>query len=605
MNRRSYDSDQISSRTSTSNALHEVGEEDTTDNFIRNIELSARKILRKNNRQKKSIICPAASPNLAETQNEYKSGIEKKQLVRAKTIFNSKRRPYSDIASIAVPAIRLPESFQCDVPRNDGKTVSSYLENRPCHISESLSKSNSKSALSPLNTSISDARKRISSNTLQNGLIPPTPRSQASPYSEREVLLESKRLSQPIKREMRRTTLKDSSLTDISKRSPILNCSHNRVGKSVGYKDGAKAKMTAEELWLKYRCEQCTRINSLDERKSARASTFGGTQSAVLFQHPIYSLINDHISSARARIKLWTQERLESSAHEYCISNMIHLKESEKGSAKEKEPLKYNGVGMVLKGNNQTQATALHMAARPFVTDAEGAREKESKSGERNRKHIKLTDECWPLAILEDVLIEDEKSSSKERKISIYRKKERDIQENKPFTASWIIQIYSPSHQLKMTTTLLDKEIDALISGIQPKVAVTGGKKILVHRQGCRKAANDICWNGECSVWIKSEGYNISATICMDFSKDDQDGITAFEDTSSVQLQVSVYEIIARLRKFYVCKALDIEFWSSRTNGTLIWSPLIENIDINFILSVSFIKEVFASKSMLIFYILS
>ncbi len=357
----------------------------------------------------------------------------------------------------------------------------------------------------------------------------------------------------------------------------------------------------------------------------------GGRGDTLSQQHPLEEYLFRHVNTIRSRMKVMTQKRIESMPHIKDIQscwdiNKVGLRQGgsmKKGMSEggdDEEGAKDEERSSELQGDNcQLQSVPLHKATQAYVnfdcTKKEGEDSdvatctdslttsplnNEIYSEMHINEHgidnyeessIKIIPECWPFLIEEDLF-------DGELKVSIHLMRSRKNNEDESSTTTtstrddhqyeyWVIDFYNKQFQKLNTFMLLEDELEEFIRRINlserslsPKIEC----QKIVHIQEIRKNVGGFKFDGKYSVTIRfNEHRDIVASIQIKFHDiESQYGTTR---NMPIESTYPVYEIVARLDLFHICKACDLKFWTAEQNGKIIWERLFGIVHVDLVSS--------------------
>ena len=400
----------------------------------------------------------------------------------------------------------------------------------------------------------------------------------------------------------------DAGIYDMKKgmtTSSALSCNEKRCKKcNESDRYDMKIHLQSSALRKRYRCDQTLEMQE-DENETGKKSQLQVVENqhkkeeTTINTHPLYDSLFRHVGTVTARIKRMTQKRLLSrdqikNVHSCWVINKEGLSRTIKRNFKNYDSNRFEKIHVeVLLGNkSQIQSVPLNWAAQLFNTN-KSKKEDYSRKNVNHRhnsksypthheveknilKHIpvKLTPECWPLIIHENI-------SYGQYKISISTMKERHTERTDCQSQEyWIVDVFGKSYKLLRRFVLLRSEVESINSSLPIKqFEFPLHKRKCVHLQEIDRETMDLKLLGECRVWvyIAKDARTIAAAFQFSFENgESRYGITC---TAPIEVQCHVSEIMIRLRKHFICKAFDYEFWFSENNGKMIWEPLINQMN--------------------------
>ena len=403
-----------------------------------------------------------------------------------------------------------------------------------------------------------------------------------------DMVTEEKKMHDGIKEKSQSTPYKKARSRDMDRRRKHMESIPSRLVSTSISSHADIIELKGSALRAKYRNEE------------VRSKREEGTNLAAIGEehgkpHPIHSLIEEHILSANERARSRTLKMLQSkkcdmNVHNSWTSNMESLNDlfhHSNGKDDNILPTKID-IEQIKNGESQIQSVGIPIATaafRPRLRESQMMRNDghvtgltmqniESQNGNSNDGKGTL---C-PLVVFESVVIKMKKGEKKSFQVSIDALIVKDSNDGKKRT-TWEIKLFNSSYQLKVKTFLSSDRHEVVTSGIKQrltKIPSTGGD--LVYKKDFRKPLGNVVIKAEASVHIRCMGMNIVAVINFVLHEETSGNLKS-ELQPSLSLQVPTYEIIARLHKYHKCKAFDGTFWELRTNGDLIWTPLVNMVD--------------------------
>lgn len=333
-------------------------------------------------------------------------------------------------------------------------------------------------------------------------------------------------------------------------------------------------------LKVKYRNEE---LSSEREEKKNLDRAIGKENGK---SHPIHSLIEEHILLANKRARLRTSKMLQSkkcdlNVHDSWTSNMENLNaliDHPDNKDDNVLPTKID-LEQIKNGESQIQSVGISVATASFGKRMSGDVLKNDLTTRPNSGKVTL---C-PLVVFERVVIKVNGGFEKSLNVSVDALIAKDsFAANR--TPTWEIKLFNSSYELE-ETILLPSDKHKLVTSVvrQRLTKLPTIEGDLVYKQAFAKTLGSVVIKGESSVQIRCTGIKIVAVITFIL----HENISGYEGKLplSLSLQVPTYEIIARMHKYHKCKAFDGPFWKLRTNGDLIWTPLVSMIDFFIIVS--------------------
>ncbi len=383
-----------------------------------------------------------------------------------------------------------------------------------------------------------------------------------------------------------------------------------------------KTQLHANALRKRYRCDQALMDVKSDDNDAEtddkagddkvtqshnkESSGHGQIQSndpvKVQAHHPLYESLLNHINAVSGRIRLMAKKRFEArvqikDVHECWMVNAEGLSRS---SNVQNETIEVDGddkmsfnrkqVDPKLLGETtQIQSVSLGQATQAFrshcITKVDSssscimspANVSTSNNYYNYLPIVKITPESWPLIVFEEI-------SYKRFKVSIHLMRGRSAEhDDNNIHEYWVIDIYDISYKLKKRLVLLYKEVKSITKDYHVLRSVSFLKREkIVHRQEITKDVGEMTLTGQYFVGIHvNEDRTITASFTIKF--ENIESHYGFASVEPYKADCPVYEIIIRLHKHNICKAFDYDFWSSENNGELIWSPLLDLMKFKFV----------------------
>ena len=571
--------------------------------FIRDVELSAKKLLRDDDHHKRQKMNKISSSNTCNNNNKHSIQAKKRSVNNdyQQQKQQPQQLPYTDLHH----KLKGSPFYEAWEEWNKSKT-----------------KQNIENTIAATHTTCTHHNDGMyTENVMKQGLHNGRMKSGSGSYSLKENTKRFDMKEHLTSNSLRKRFRCDQKLILDERRNNSNSCKAISNSCSGGGSSGISSK-TYEKEDSKEEFIQLEHKQQQQQQHAVEEDQDQGDNLSASYPHPLEESLFHHIDIITTRIKTLTQKRIESAPRIKDVQSCWDLNKKglsscdrAKGSKGQKLSMMdyeddYSDRSSELLGDNcQLQSVPLHMATQSFVETVTTKKESEESSiisttktvqddkamVERNASDdnenesdsssiLKIPPECWSLAVVEDIFKGDLKLSihlmrGRNTPGSDFPSEEKVDYED--CTEYWIVDVYNKSFQHVKTFVFLDEEVESLIENFDapPTSASEEKEQRCVHTQQVSIDVGGTKLCGLYTVTIRTNEKNeIEATITIDF--DDIESRYGMTRKTPIIFSFPVYEIIARLRLLHVCKASDNNLWFSEKNGKLIWEPLFERLQI-------------------------